>query len=147
MIVYNLSCEVGHKFEGWFQRADDYARQKVEGSLSCPVCGSSRVEKRPTASHINTHSSLSDRQGAMAGMSPKARAAAAAIQKFYRYIDQHYTDVGAEFPEEARKMHYRECEEHSIRGTATPDEVSALYEEGIEVFSLPVRPVDKEKLN
>ncbi len=145
MIVYNLSCEAGHKFEGWFQRADDYARQKAEGSLSCPVCGSSRVEKRPTASHINTRSSLSDRQSAMAATPPKA--AAAAIQKLYRYIDQHYTDVGAAFPEEARKMHYRECEEHNIRGTATPDEVGALYEEGIEVFSLPPKPVDKEKLN
>jgi len=147
MIVYDLSCEVGHKFEGWFQRADDYVRQKTEGSLSCPVCGSSHVEKCPTASHINTHSSLSGRQSAMAETSPKARAAAAAVQKLYRYIDQHYTDVGAEFPEEARKMHYRECEERNIRGTATPDEVSALYEEGIEVFSLPPKPADKEKLN
>ena len=147
MIVYNLSCEVGHEFEGWFQRADDYARQKAEGSLSCPVCGSGNVEKRPTASHINTHSSQNDRQNAMAEMSPKAKAAAAAIQELHRYVDQHYSDVGADFPEEARKIHYRECEARNIRGTATPDEASALYEEGIEVYSLPPKPVEKEKLN
>ena len=147
MIVYNLSCAVGHEFEGWFQRADDYARQKAEGSLSCPVCGSSHVEKRPAASHIHTHSSLSDRQSAMTETSPKAKAAAAAMKELYRYIDQHYTDVGAAFPEEARKVHYRECEARNIRGTATPDEARALYEEGIEVYSLPPKPVEKEKLN
>ena len=47
-------------------------------------------------------------------------------------------DVGESFPEEARKIHYQEAPERSIRGVATPDQAAELIEEGIEVFSLPV---------
>lgn len=46
-------------------------------------------------------------------------------------------DVGTAFAEEARKIHYNEAPERSIRGQATIDECEALKEEGIAVFSLP----------
>ena len=49
-------------------------------------------------------------------------------------------DVGRAFPEEARKIHYREAPERHIRGTASTKEVEALREEGIEVVALPVPP-------
>ena len=47
-------------------------------------------------------------------------------------------DVGSEFPEEARKIHYQESPERRIRGQASADEVQELREEGIEVVALPV---------
>ncbi len=49
-------------------------------------------------------------------------------------------DVGARFPEEARKIHYGEAEQRGIIGEAKPDEALALLEEGIEIAALPVLP-------
>jgi hypothetical protein len=47
-------------------------------------------------------------------------------------------DVGAQFADEARKMHYGEAEERGIRGQATREEAESLLEEGIEVMTLPM---------
>ena len=55
-------------------------------------------------------------------------------------------DVGSSFAEEARKIHYRESPERSIRGHTTLDEAEALREEGIEVLALPAMPVFKNTL-
>jgi hypothetical protein len=49
-------------------------------------------------------------------------------------------DVGERFPEEARKIHYREVEQRAIRGTASHDEARALLEEGVEIMALPRLP-------
>jgi hypothetical protein len=45
-------------------------------------------------------------------------------------------DVGADFAEEARRIHYVEAPERSIRGEASAEEYEALRDEGIEVFRL-----------
>jgi hypothetical protein len=47
-------------------------------------------------------------------------------------------DVGPQFAEEARRIHYGESEERGIRGQTTPEERAALADEGIEVMSLPL---------
>ena len=47
-------------------------------------------------------------------------------------------DVGTQFVSEARKMHYGETQERSIRGQATADETQELLEEGISVLPLPI---------
>jgi hypothetical protein len=56
MLVVDLHCESGHLFEGWFASADDLASQKERGLLSCPVCGSREVVRRPSASRLNVSS-------------------------------------------------------------------------------------------
>jgi hypothetical protein len=49
-------------------------------------------------------------------------------------------DVGAQFPEEARRIHYHEAPARSIRGQATPEQHEELVEEGIPVARLPIPP-------
>ena len=49
MIVFDLSCDFGHRFEGWFGSSDDFADQQNRGLIACPECGSSQVEKAPMA--------------------------------------------------------------------------------------------------
>ena len=51
-------------------------------------------------------------------------------------------NVGDNFTEEARKIHYKEKEARGIFGHATPVEAAELMEEGIEVHPLPVLPED-----
>jgi hypothetical protein len=55
-------------------------------------------------------------------------------------------DVGSSFAEEARKIHYKEAPERSIRGQTTLDEAEALRDEGIEVMAVPFIPAFKNTL-
>jgi hypothetical protein len=144
MIVYDLHCASGHQFEGWFSHADDYAQQKAEGLLSCPVCESIEVEKLPTASHVRTQLPSLAGRGVAANASGDRQKVLKALN---RYVAENFADVGTAFPEEARKIHYGETEARNIRGVTTHDEFKALREEGVEVHALPATPVDKEKLN
>ena len=49
MIVYDLSCDEGHRFEGWFGSSEDYTEQREQGLVACPQCGSDAVGKAPMA--------------------------------------------------------------------------------------------------
>ncbi len=62
----------------------------------------------------------------------------AAWMQMVRHVVANTEDVGTQFSEEARKMHYGESEQRNIRGHATPEETEALLEEGIQVMPLPM---------
>lgn len=155
MIVFNLACEHGHLFEGWFASADDMASQKTRGLLSCPMCSSTQVEKQLSAPRLNLLPSGPDHAPAKAtgqsnsGQTPHAMMAPqqAEMLAMLRKMVENTEDVGNKFPEEARRIHYNETEARSIRGVASPKEAAALAEEGIAVTQLPFPVVDKSELN
>jgi hypothetical protein len=62
----------------------------------------------------------------------------AALLNAVKLVLANTEDVGAQFADEARKMHYGEAEERGIRGQATREEAESLLEEGIEVMTLPM---------
>ena len=62
----------------------------------------------------------------------------AAMLNMVRHVMANTEDVGSQFAEEARKIHYGEREDRNIRGQATREETEALIEEGIEVMPLPI---------
>jgi len=141
MIVYELQCEVGHRFEGWFANSEEFEDQLTSGALVCPVCGATRLRKILTPTHLasgDTH----ERPGAPLAQRSEAETA---VKKLVEYVRANYEDVGARFPEEARRIHYGESDPRNIRGVATVKDVGELLEEGIAVA--PVPAVDKEKLN
>ena len=146
MIVFDLLCGQGHRFEGWFGSAADFSAQKERGQLACPGCGSSRIERVPSASRVNLGApepkpaaQAPTRTPEMEGKDPFAIA-----QILYsRMLDELLTkteDVGREFPTEARKIFYREAPARGIRGEATDEEHEELLDEGIAVARLPVPP-------
>lgn len=145
MIIYDLECDAKHHFEGWFKNAAEFAEQQQNGMLICPVCGSEEVKKLPSASYIN--------KGATQFMArtPSGDSASQSkvqmLQLFHDYINKSFENVGNNFAEEAKKMHYGEAAVRNIRGTATADEVRELKEEGIPAVQLPPAPYDKDKLN
>ena len=61
-----------------------------------------------------------------------------AWMKMVKHVIANTEDVGQNFAEEARKMHYGESEERNIRGQASVEETQDLLEEGIEVMPLPL---------
>jgi len=142
MIVFNLGCENSHRFEGWFASSEDF-EQQLEGKLvACPLCGSAGVVRLPHTSHIRTGGK--DR-GRTPGVSPAgtvsqqyANVGSELLARLVAHVVENTEDVGAAFPEEARKIHYRELPDRRIRGTASREEVEALKDEGIEVVALPI---------
>jgi len=157
MLVVDLHCEHGHHFEGWFASADDMHSQRERGLLSCPVCGSSDVTRRPSAPHLNVsgirdegRSTSHERQESDRPAGGSARPATpelptdpqAAFQalmlKAVREVLDKTEDVGTEFADEARRIHHGDAPQRPIRGQSDAEEVEALKEEGIDVFTLPV---------
>jgi hypothetical protein len=143
MIVYELICAGEHRFEGWFASGEVFERQRDSGLLACPVCASAAVERLPSARI---------RRGAQAGAPPPsaapeptgvAKQKTVSLASFVDQILQNTENVGARFPDEARKIHYEEAPRRGIRGTASRDDAEALAAEGIAVFPLPVPPPEE----
>ena len=69
-------------------------------------------------------------------------AALAELRQLRQKIIKDCRDVGDNFAEEARKIHYGEAEAKGIYGQATREEREALKDEGIEIFDMPWVPSD-----
>lgn len=140
--VFDLSCESGHVFEGWFGSTEQYEAQQSGGGIECPMCGSVAVRRRPSAPMLNLGSGSA---GPAPGSPDRARLQAMVFDAARR-IAAGSEDVGDRFAEEARRIHYKEAPERSIRGVATAGEAAALIEEGVEVLALPFGDLVKETL-
>ena len=55
------------------------------------------------------------------------------------HVEKTCDNVGGNFAEEARKIHYGEAEKRGIYGEATYKEASELNDEGIDFYQLPSR--------
>jgi hypothetical protein len=160
MKVYNLACPFDHRFEGWFASEEDCLAQQNNGILACPVCDSCDITRMPSAPHIAKSSStelalqnedvasLSGEVLALTGKDHSQLEAQvqAAFLKGIRDLMVRSEDVGNAFAEEARKIHYKEAPERSIRGQTTLDEAEALRDEGIDVMAMPMIPAFKNTL-
>lgn len=160
--VFDLQCENSHVFEGWFASADAYESQKAGGLLSCPVCDSSNVQRKLSAPRLNVGHLKRERLGppaaapsqpaqadtaerGTAAQAPQAASAQAGqlahiqaeILRQVRKIIRDTENVGSQFAEESRRIHYGDSEDRPIRGTATPQEREELAEEGIAVVAIP----------
>jgi hypothetical protein len=174
MKVYNLACPLSHRFEGWFASEDDCLAQQNKGMLACPICDSTEITRMPSAPHIAksgsskdiptsteltvASSAATDHAGVSSTLSGDVLALTggdhsqleaqvqAAFLKGMRDLMGKSEDVGGSFAEEARKIHYKESPERSIRGQTTLDEAEALLDEGIEIMAMPMMPAFKNTL-
>ncbi|ARO31917.1 MULTISPECIES: DUF1178 family protein [Rhizobium] len=140
MIRYSLTCDNAHEFEGWFSESADFDRQVASGFLTCPVCHSAAVSKLLMAPSVSTARKKDERQ--TLAMDAMRREALEKLKEAVAAVKANSEDVGAKFPEEARKIHYGEADARGIIGQATVDEAQALVEEGIEIAAIPVLPED-----
>ena len=150
MIIYDLSCDNDHRFEGWFRSAEDFEAQLHKMQVSCPQCDSQAVRRIPSAVAIG--SSETNHQASAPGSNSEGTAVLAAgaqLTALYRQLVQAMVntseDVGNAFAEEARKIHYNETHARPIHGSATDDEFDSLQDEGIPVLRVP--KINDEDLN
>jgi hypothetical protein len=162
MIRYALNCESGHAFESWFQNSAAFDKQQKRSLVSCPICGSAKVEKAMMAPRLGRAdlppvpepppppaaatapaqiaAAAAPDKSPVAMMSTQERELRQKLKELRDHVTKSANYVGSRFSEEARKMHYGEIEHRSIYGEASRDEAKALYEEGIEFHPLPVLP-------
>jgi hypothetical protein len=153
MIRYALACAKGHSFESWFQNSAAYDKQAKQKLVTCPVCGTHKVEKEimsPRLAGARKHaeapapaSDQANEKTPVAMVSPQEHELRKKLKELRAHLTQNADYVGQKFPEEARKMHYGETDHRSIYGEASPDEAQKLREEGIEFHPLPVLPDER----
>jgi hypothetical protein len=157
MIRYALTCDKGHAFESWFQSSAAYDKQAKHGLVTCPVCGSSKVEKtimaprlsgakkraEPPAPSAPAPTTPTEAPAPVAMVSPQEREFRKKLKELREHLVKNADYVGQRFPEEARKMHYGETEHRSIYGEASAEQAKELHEEGIEFHPLPVLPDER----
>jgi len=152
MKVFNLKCEHGHAFEGWFRSHLAFEDQRSRGLLSCPFCESRAVEKTLSAPRLNLSGAGSAADGspqiaadAGAASNPmaapsvpegQAQALAAALSVVREILSQS-EDVGDRFADEVRAMQANEIPVRSIHGQTSVQTARELLDEGIPVVALP----------
>jgi hypothetical protein len=136
MIVFNLKCRKDHIFEAWFRDNETFDEQVAAGVVSCPVCGSKKIEKALMAPHVAKSGGVDK----TARESAKVAQAKKALTELRRQVEENCDYVGPTFAEEARKIHYGETDERSIYGETSNEEAKALDEEGVKVQRIPWLP-------
>jgi hypothetical protein len=137
MIIFDLTCTHGHRFEGWFASADDFEQQSKAVLVRCPVCDDASVVRVPSAKvHVGRATVDAPRAAEESETETIAGLPQDLVRKL-REVVRNTENVGRRFPEEARKIHYEEVPPRSIRGQASKDDADALREEGIDFAPLP----------
>ena len=141
MIVYQLNCSNGHEFEAWFRDMATYDDQAEQGDIDCPHCGDTTVAKSIMAPNISPARNKASLPLGGADLEVRAHEVAEkileAVNALRNHVEENCDNVGADFAEEARRIHYGETKQRGISGTATEEEASELDEEGVEFYRLP----------
>lgn len=155
MIKYTLQCGNEHAFTSWFASIAAYEALARNGQLSCPTCGSTRVERAVMAPAV----ARTDRAVAnppKAAAEPRVtsdleeqwtnrREFAARVRKIRDELLAKSEYVGDRFAEEARRIHEQTTPgepPRPVHGEATADDVRGLLEDGIPVAPIPELPDD-----
>ena len=131
MIKYNLACECGKDFESWFSSSTEYDVLKKRKLVNCIYCNSTSVKKSIMSPNLPVKSQKKSKKVQLEQNIKKQ------LLNFRRYIEKNCKNVGDNFPQEARNIHYDKKTSKGIYGKATQEETNELLEEGIEVGTIP----------
>lgn len=137
MIIYDLKCENGHTFEGWFKDRENWILQSSKKLVSCPICNNCNIEIIPSSITIMGKDSRTENKMQKKDVSPGI-----SLRALHQHIEKNFDDVGDKFAEVALKIHYGDEEKRNIKGTSTPAEEENLKEEGVQFIKIPVFKMD-----
>jgi hypothetical protein len=151
MIHYQLQCDQGHAFDGWFPDSAAFDAQAGRRLVECPACGATSVSRALMAPALSRSRELT----VAAPPQPPARPAGppmavageripdhvrAALQRLRAEVERNCDYVGEQFADEARRIHNGESDVRGIYGEASPEQVEALADDGIEIGRIPWLP-------
>jgi hypothetical protein len=153
MIVFDLQCRKKHRFQSWFKDGASFDRQAKRGLVECPVCGDVKIEKALMAPRlagtkksrkrlpVPAEAVASEASTQVAAGPDPATAKAAELHKelakLREHVEKNFENVGGDFAEQARAMHYGEREHKNIYGETTDEQARELVEEGVPVARIP----------
>lgn len=155
MILFDLKCSQDHRFEGWFRNGVAYDAQAAAQAITCPICGDSHIDKAPMAPSIGRSGRSREVEPVAQASAPAAAdvpampdspdmAAQAAILRHLRdlrtQVEKSAENVGQNFAEEARKIHYGEVQSRAIYGETSVEQAEALRDEGVPIARIPWIP-------
>jgi hypothetical protein len=136
MIVYDLQCKNGHRFEGWFDNLEAFEKQNEQKLIACPLCEDTAILRLPSTFAIkssipqpinrpdkNHDINITEQQ---------------IVEKLQEFLEKNFDDVGCDFAKEALKIHYGVSEPRNIRGVSTEKEEKVLKDEGIKFVKIPM---------
>ena len=131
MIKYNLTCECGKIFESWFSSSAEYDVLKKRKLINCIYCDSTLVKKSIMSPNLSSKSNKISKKTKLKKNIKKQ------LVEFRKYIEENCRNVGDNFPQEARNIHYDKKTSKGIYGKATLEETAELLDEGIDVATIP----------
>jgi hypothetical protein len=167
MIRYALICDNAHEFESWFPSSAGFEQQAKRGFVTCPSCGSAKVERAIMAPNVArsdrgprtieavAEPASEDVAASTQGASTPAPAPVSAplaligekeiafrqmLTALHAHVAQNAENVGKGFAEEALKIHHGEGDDRPIYGEATAEDAEMLQEEGVAFMPLPRLP-------
>ncbi len=158
MIHYQLRCESGHEFDGWFAGSAAFERQADARLITCPVCAGTDVTRALMAPSLSRKGRVIEHEpepsstldppkpprppalpaAAAGGVMPDA--VRAVLGKLRAEVEKNCDYVGENFAAEARKIHNGEAPARGIYGESTDEQAEALADDGIEVARIPWIP-------
>lgn len=142
MIRFDLYCEHGHEFDGWFDSNDAFVSQREAGHVSCPFCDSTVIEKQLMAPRVRTSRAKERKEAKLVspGRDGKMAELAEQVRALRKEVADNAEYVGDDFANEARRIHNEEAPARGIYGEATADEARSLIEDEVSVMPLPLLP-------
>ena len=131
MIKYNLICRCGETFESWFSSSNEYDVLKKKKLINCIYCNNTSIKKSVMAPNLF---SKSNKIITITKLEKKIKKE---LLNFRRYIEKNCKNVGNNFSQEARRIHYDKKMSKGIYGKASAEETNELIEEGIDVATIP----------
>ena len=131
MIKYNLICECGKTFESWFSSSDGYETLWRKKFINCIYCNSDSVQKSVMSPNLISKSNNNLKNIKLEKNIKKQ------LLGIRKYIEKNCKNVGDNFPQEARSIHYDKKTSKGVYGKATLEETTELLDEGIDVITIP----------
>ena len=131
MIKYNLICRCGETFESWFSSSNEYDVLRKKKLINCIYCNNTSIKKSVMAPNLFSKSNKIITKTTLEKKIKKE------LLNFRRYIEKNCKNVGNNFSQEARRIHYDKKMSKGIYGKASAEETNELIEEGIDVATIP----------
>ena len=126
MIRYALNCDRAHVFESWFQNSAAYDKQAKRSLVTCPVCGSAKIEKAIMAPSVSA--SAADDEIAAAGLPLPQQGP---LQGYHRRLQGQRLDLIANFYTRDATAFWRLCD---ANGSVVPDALASH-----DLIAIPVK--------
>lgn len=153
MVIYELKCQFGHGFEGWFKDSAAFEDQKKTGLVQCAMCGTENVDIVPSGCHVGRKSKVVAKTVSSKSVESTKKLPSKEsdhvdpvilLKSVHKLIKDNFKDVGKKFTDKAIQIQKGEAEAEPIYGTVTQDDRERLDEEGVSYLPLPKLPESVE---